>query len=56
MLSLPATVAAATSIYWGEHPASYPDLRSLEAAFGRFAAAARRAAGGAAVDVPGSGW
>lgn len=43
MLSLPAAVAAVTSIYWGEHPASYSDLRSLEAAFGRFAAAARRA-------------
>jgi UDP-N-acetylmuramate--alanine ligase len=37
--TISASVAAVTSIYWGEHPASYPDLASLEDAFARFAAA-----------------
>jgi UDP-N-acetylmuramate--alanine ligase len=40
MLDLPATVAAVTSIYWGEHPASYPTLGAVEDAFAAFVMAA----------------
>jgi UDP-N-acetylmuramate-alanine ligase len=43
MLRLPATVSAVTSVYWGEHPTSYPTPASLEEAFAGFVGAAPRA-------------
>ncbi|MEV4626015.1 Mur ligase domain-containing protein [Micromonospora sp. NPDC049523] len=43
MLALPTSVAAVTSVYWGEHPTSYDSPEALDLAFAQFAAGAESA-------------